>query len=190
VVGEEIKNTKLRLEGDKVYLQQFSMENLYDPRYYKWLRDLDVVATIYRMEYMLPMEFSEVEKYVKTLLKSKDDGFFAIYLKENDEFIGTQRVGHIDWRVGTGDIGIVIGNKDYWGRGLAKDSTRTICRYALKSLSLRRLTGGTPATNVAMHKCFESLGFKLEGQLRKQLLLNGEYVDHNLYGLFPEDFDK
>lgn len=178
----------LELKGNKILLREFTKRNLKDPRYHAWLRDLDVVKTIGRLEYLLPIEFNEIKDYVDNLLHSKNDYFFAIYYKENNEFIGTQRIGHIDWRLRTADIGIMIGNKDYWGKGIAKDAVSIACKYAFKVLGLRKLTGGTAVSNPAMCKCFERLGFKLEGRLRKKLLIEGKYVDHMLYGVFKKEF--
>ena len=178
----------LVIMGKKVYLREFSKDNLTDPKYFSWLRDLDVVTNICRLEYLLPLQFEEVENYVYSLLESNTDCFFAIYYKENDEFIGTLRIGHIVWRTGIGDIGILIGNKDYWGKGLSKDSIRAACTYAFNDLSLRKLTAGTPVINIPMCKCFERIGFKQEGQIREQSLINGKYVDHILFGLFRNEF--
>ncbi len=178
----------LRLCGDSVYLQEFSKENLADPCYHAWLRDLDVVRTIYRLEYLMPIAFSEIEDYVKGLWSSDRDCYFALYVKDGEHFIGTVRVGHIDWRAGIADIGILVGDRSYQGRGLATDAVSTACKYAFEELSLRKMTGGTPAINTAMCRCFERVGFSEEGRLRKQLLISGEFCDHVLYGLFKEEF--
>ena len=178
----------LELQGDKVILREFTKDNLNDPQYFSWLRDPEVVTTLYRVEYLLTLQFSEVENYVNNLLNSKNDCFFAIYYKKNNKFIGTQRIGHIDWRTGRADLGILIGNKKYWRKGIAKDSIRTASVYAFKKLSLRKLTAGTPKNNIAMCKCFEALDFKQEGILREQLLIDGEYVDHVLYGILRREF--
>lgn len=178
----------LEICGEKIILREFSEENLTDPLYYKWLRDLDILCNIYRIEYLLPLKFKTIESYVNNLLCSETDCFFAIYLKEKEEFIGTQRIGHINWRVGLADLGILIGNKNYWGQGLATDVIRTACLYSFEKLSLRKLTAGTSANNTAMIKCFERIGFSVEGVLRKQLLLNGDYYDHYLFGIFKDEF--
>jgi len=52
---------------------------------------------------------------------------------------------------------------------------------------LRKLTGGTPEINTAMCRCFEKVGFMQEGIKRKELLINGKFVDHVLYGLLKEE---
>lgn len=178
----------LELVGVNIILREFSEENLHDEKYFKWLRDLDVVETINRIEYILPIKFSEVEKYVNNLWNSSHDAFFSIYTKDKNEFIGTQRVSEINWRTGTANLGILIGEREYWGKGIAKDSISVICDYCFNKLSLRRLVANTLATNIAMGKCFERLGFKLEGILREDSLIKGKYVDRNLYGLFKNEF--
>ena len=176
----------LEIRGEKVILREFSRDHLDDVRYVDWLRDPEVTKTIYRMEYLLPLEAEKIRDYARTLMESKTDGFFAIHTLE-DEFIGTLRIGHVDWRAGVADIGILIGDKDYWGKGMAKDAVGAACEYAFSFLSLRKLTGGTAADNLAMCRCFERLGFQKEATLRRQLLTGGRYQDHVLYGLFKDE---
>lgn len=178
----------LELSGRKVVLREFGQDHLNDPKYFAWLRDPEVVLPIYRMEYLLPLSLDAVRSYVESLWKSGRDAFFAIHEKESGTFVGTQRVGHIDWRSGVGDIGVLIGDRACWGKGYATDAVRTACGYSFETLSLRRLTGGTPASNEAMCRCFRRLGFREEGRLRKQLLIRGRYDDHVLYGLIKDEF--
>jgi RimJ/RimL family protein N-acetyltransferase len=180
----------LELPGSKVVLREFSREHLEDPRYFSWLRDPEVMLPIYRLEYLMPMSMDAVRAYVESLWSSGRDCFFAIHEKDGGQFIGTQRIGHIDWRTGIGDIGILIGERDCWGRGYATDAVATACAYAFGMLSLRRLTAGTPASNEAMCRCFERLGFTEEGRLRRQLLIRGKYEDHVLFGLLAEEYRK
>lgn len=177
----------LRLDGRLVYLQEFTTRDLKDARYLGWLRDLEVMRTVYRYEYLMPMRRVEIDKYANALMGSREDCFFAIYARSEGDFIGTLRIGHIDWRAGVGDVGILIGDRSYWGKGIATDAVATACAYAFQGLGLRKLTGGTASTNVAMRRCFERLGFKREAVLRKQLRIGGELVDHILYGIFADD---
>lgn len=180
----------LQIYGEKIILKEFTKTNLYDEKYFSWLRDIEVITQIYHLDYLLTLDFSEVEKYVQSLLSSKNDCFFAVYNKENNQFIGTQKIGHINWRAGIADMGIMIGEIEYRSKGLSKDIMITAMKYAFKTLSLRKLTGGTSATNIAMQKCFESLGFTKEGVIRSQLLIDGEYVDHILYGILKNEFNN
>lgn len=180
----------LTLNGKICELREFSEENLSDPRYIEWLRDLDVVTGIYRLEYLKPLSKTEIEAYAREQMKSETKCYFAIYLKEHHTFVGTVRLGHIDWRTGTADVGILIGDKANWGKGIATDAVYTICTYGFKTLSLRKITGGTSENNAAMVQCFHRLGFKQEGALRKKLLIDGSYHDHLLFGLFKDELHE
>ena len=177
----------IEIKGEKIILREFTREHLHHPNYFNWLRDVEVVPSIYRIEYMLNTDFAEVEEYYNNLVKNKQDMLFAIHKLEDDAFVGTQKIGHINWRTGLADMGVMIGDKTCWGKGIAKDAFRTAAKYAFEELSIRKLFGGTLSTNVAMCKCFESIGFKEEGRFRKQLLFKGEYVDHIAYGLFKDE---
>jgi len=178
----------LTLTGNTIHLKEFSKKHLDDERYFLWLRDLEVVLGIYRLEYLLPLEHSKIKEYARGLLSSETDFYFAIHLNSDDRFVGTIKIGHIDWRTGTADLGVLVGDKSYWGKGLATDACSTVCQYAFSTLSLRKITGGTAANNHGMIRCFERLGFQSEAVLRKKLLIDGEFVDHILFGLFKDEF--
>lgn len=179
---------RLELPGSKVLLREFGEEHLQDDAYFSWLRDLKVVETINRVEYVMPIRFEAVEAYVRGLWDSPTDAFFAIVTRDSGSFVGTQRLAHIDWRSGTAELGVMIGDRSVWNRGLAKDAVSVACRYAFDNLGLRRLTAGTPEPNVAMRRCFERLGFREEGRLRRHVLFGGKAVDRVLFGLFPDEF--
>jgi RimJ/RimL family protein N-acetyltransferase len=132
------------------------------------------------------LTFDEVERYIKEILSDKKNCLFAIYTHD-EKFIGTVKIGHIDWRTGTGDMGIMIGNKEFWGKGIAKESLFLASKYAFDVLCLRKLTGGCVSHNIAMLKAFQSLGYLTEGILRKKLLISGEYNDHVLFGIFKHE---
>jgi [ribosomal protein S5]-alanine N-acetyltransferase len=177
----------LELVSDKIILREFSKENLHDNRYFGWLRDLQVVTSLYRLEYLLPINFTLMEQYVEKMMMSECDAFFALYHRDSNMFIGTFRIGHINWRSGVGDVGLMIGDKEFWGQGLGKETLRLGIKYAFKTLSLRKLTGGTPSSNLAMKRCFEQVGFTQEGLKRKELLIHGDYEDHVIFGLLKEE---
>lgn len=176
----------LTIHGEKINLVEFTDEHLANPRYYEWLRDLDVMMNVRKLDYLLPMKKEAVVDYVHDLQASDREAFFAIHTKD-DVFIGTTRIAYIDWRLGTGDVGILIGEKNMWGKGLATDVVKTLAMYAFEVLSLRKLYSAPDAEHVAMCKCFEAVGFQKEGRIRKDILKNGVYHDRHYYGLFRDE---
>jgi len=179
---------RLTLRGDVVLLEEFSEEHLEDDRYLSWLRDVDLLVSIGRPEYLLPGSADQIREQARVMMLNGTDRFFAIRSLDSQEFVGTFKIGHINWRTGVGDVGIIIGEHSARGKGFSTDALRTGCGFALGPLGLRRLTGGTTETNVAMIRCFERVGFKREGVLRKHDVARGVNLDHVLFGLLREEF--
>ena len=176
----------MNLEGKTINLVEFTSLHLGNPNYFNWLRDVSVINTIGRVDYLINLSLNEVQSYINGLLASSDNCVFEIETVDG-RFIGTLKIGHIEWRTGCADIGIMIGDKDYWGKGVAKESISLACKYAFDFLCLRKLSSGCAAQNVAMVKAFESIGFVIEGQIRKKLLMSGKFDDHLLFGLFKDE---
>ena len=170
---------------DGLSIREFTKAELNHPDYYTWLRDCNNIKYIGRYDYYTNTSFSKVESYVLSLLNSDTDCFFAVYF-END-FIGTLKIGHINHINSTGDMGFLIGNTKYKGKGFGTEILRMGCRYSFEILGLRRLEGGCFASNIPANKMFINAGFVLEGVLRKKLKMGNEYDNHNLYGLFQEE---
>ena len=177
----------LRFDAEKTYLVEFWDAHLRDPKYFQWLRDPDVMAPIGRIEYLMPMEFSAVEEYVKGLMASPNDCLFALYAKEGERFVGTVKVGHIDWRSGVCDLGIMIGDREVGGKGLGTDALRRACQYAFDELGMQKIGAGGIASNQGMCRCFERLGFKDEGRRRRHVSMRGQLEDIQLYGLLKSE---
>ena len=171
--------------GNEIVLKEFIQDDKDFPQYLTWLREWDNIKTIGRYEYLLTMDINETKAYVDELNRSKNDSFFKVY--ENDVFIGTFKIGHIDWRLGIADVGIMIGSTEHKGRGLSKQIINVGIEYAFQTLGLRKLRGGCFSSNIVACKMFEGCGFIEEGRLRKELMLDGQYCDHVLYGLLKDD---
>lgn len=156
--------------------------------YITWIRNIENIEMIGRQEYLLSMNIENIRRYIKSLNDSEYDSFFKVYIK--DTFVGTFKIGHIDWRLGSGDAGIMIGNPEFKGKGWSRKILTLGIEYAFDILNLRRLTGGCYSENIAMCKCFENCGFQKEGIAKESLLFKGRYCDHIYYGLLRKYYKK
>jgi [ribosomal protein S5]-alanine N-acetyltransferase len=176
------------LSGEKTRLEPFGQKHLQDPVYLNWLHDRDVIRTLYLRDYLAkPVSFEEVAKYVQRLMVSETDMFLALHDRRDGRFVGTLKAGHIDWDASIVDIGIMIGDKNAWGRGLATDSLLILCRFLFEDMGFRRLTAGAMGINMAMVRVFKNLGFQQEGTFRQQDRVDGEYCDHIYLGCFAAE---
>ena len=180
----------MEIIGNNIYLKKFDSSHLNSDDYIFWLRDYEVMKYIGREEYLTSISFDEVEKYIYSLWEDKYNEFYAVHLKDTNKFIGTTKINFINdsgLKTKTADIGIMIGDRNYWGKGLAKDILFTISSYCFSNLGLRKLTSGAFKDNVAVVKAFEKIGYKKEACLREKVLIQDQYYDQILLGCFRNE---
>jgi RimJ/RimL family protein N-acetyltransferase len=86
------------------------------------------------------------------------------------------------------ELGITIGDKEYWGKGCGKDAVRLLLDYGFRLRNVRRIWLSTSANNARAIRCYEACGFILEGTLRQHAYSNGEYVDTVHMGILREEW--
>ena len=185
----KVKNID-KLDGEISYLIVFNEEHINDQKYLSWLRDYEVMKTINRIEYIeKPIPFEEVQEYCHAVINSAEDIFLALYDKKEDLFIGTVRISKINRHANTADVGILIGDRTKWGKGIATDAIHTACSYLFNTLGVRKITAGCMQENIGMIKVFEKLGFEKEGVFRKQEKIEDRFCDHIYFGCFKSEFN-
>jgi RimJ/RimL family protein N-acetyltransferase len=80
----------------------------------------------------------------------------------------------------------MIGERDLRGRGLGREAALLWLGYGLGGLGLKKVYLTTLATNIGNIKINEALGFRVEGILRREVLIDGEYHDVLRMGLWLE----
>jgi RimJ/RimL family protein N-acetyltransferase len=78
------------------------------------------------------------------------------------------------------EIGYWLGVK-YWGRGIVPGAVKTLTRYALTELKLRRVYGKVFVVNKASARVLQKAGYKYEGRLVNDAMKHGRPVDGLLF---------
>jgi RimJ/RimL family protein N-acetyltransferase len=81
--------------------------------------------------------------------------------------IGNVMYYNIDTIRREAEIGITIGDRSCWGKGLGADAVRTLVRHIFRSTGFRRIYLKTLDWNVRAQRCFESAGFRHCGRSRR-----------------------
>lgn len=186
-VSKKISSSKAFLVGKRLYLRPLLKSDITE-RYLSWLNDAEV--TRYIETGLFPVTKKDLEEFYKKIKVSKTDIMFAIIDKKHDLHIGNIKLGGINWVHRFADLGIMIGDKAYWGRGYGEEACRLLLGYAFNRLNLNKVTLGTYATNLAALKTFKKVGFKIEGRIKKLLSIDGKYVDHVLMGILHSEYNK
>lgn len=115
---------------------------------------------------------------------------FAICDKSTNRHIGNIKLDNFDWISHTCELGVLIGEKDFWGKGIGTEACTLAIQYAFNILNIRKVLLAVYATNIGAIKVYEKLGFVNEGTLRKHIWSNGNYIDKHFMGLFKEELKQ
>lgn len=124
-------------------------------------------------------------KWIVDQAKTKENLIFAILIKETGKPIGTIRISRINRMYGTCDLGLMIGNTEYWGKGYGLETIEVACDL-MKEIGIRKVHAGAYHSNTASIKAFTKNGFSAEGRLIKQVRneLTDEFEDIVLMSKF------
>ncbi|MDF2673841.1 MAG: N-acetyltransferase [Clostridiales bacterium] len=89
--------------------------------------------------------------------------YFIITDKENQP-IGFVNFFSVDRIKKQGEMGVVIGDKRYWRKGIAYRGVDTAIDYIFNNLDIDRIYIETGETNISALKLFEKLGFNKCGE--------------------------
>lgn len=104
--------------------------------------------------------------------------------------IGFISVTDIDKENQKADIGMLIGDKNYWDQGYGYDSLITLLKHLFFDLGFNRIGLEVFAHNSRAQKVYEKIGFQVEGIERQGLLRKEGYCDIYLMGILREDFEN
>ena len=79
--------------------------------------------------------------------------------------IGNCTYYSIDETKGEVELGIMIGNRDYWDKGYGADTVTTLVNYIFRQTNLKRVYLKTLESNSRAQKCFKKCGFSPYGHL-------------------------
>ena len=68
---------------------------------------------------------------------------------------------------GEAELGIMIGNRDYWDKGCGTDVVTTLVKYIFSQTNLNRIYLKTLDSNHRAQKCFEKCGFTRYGRVAR-----------------------
>jgi len=165
--------------GKKINLRAFKKTDI--PIWFKWFNDPEV--TEHMNKGLFPNTEMLQEEFFQHISKSRNDIQLAIVLKESEKLVGTVGIHKIDWINRHGEVSILIGEKEEWGKNIATEAISLIVEHAFNKLNLHKLTAGVWSTNVASKRCFEKNGFVVEGVLKEQFFYKGRYVDEIRLGI-------
>lgn len=162
------------LEGKRIYLREVRKSDV-NQNYYNWMNDPEIIQ--YLESRFFPNSLDSINEYVAGKAGDRGNVFFAIVLRGCNKHIGNIKLGSINWIHRYGEIGIIVGEKKYWGKGYGTEAISLMIKYAFNVLNLHKVFAGIYSPNKASIRAFENAGFVVEGVKKEQCFFNGVYVD-------------
>lgn len=143
----------MELKGERLSLRPFRPEDLARTR--AWVADPEIARWILPAWPLLPSSWDE---WLRRVYTSWDSVHFAIVLSEG-RHIGNCSLHTIRWEEGVAEVGIVLGEKDCWGRGYGPEALRLLLGYAFGQLGLRKVVLHVHRENRRAIRAYKKVGF-------------------------------
>lgn len=115
--------------------------------------------------------------------ESDEDGYYWSIETKDGVTIGTVSLFEINPHHKIADLGIVIGDKKYWGKGVATEVVNTIKEYAFTILGIERINAEIEEENLPMKKVFEKIGFEQDGVFKNARVKDGRRINVLHFGI-------
>src|SRR5688500_11100132 len=127
------------VEGASIYLRDVRESDV-NETYRSWMNDPEVCQCLESR--VGPATLESIGDFVRMHPADRNNLFLAIAFRDGDRHVGNIKLGPINWIHRFGDIGLVIGAKDCWGKGIASEAISLLVGYAFSTLNLHKVTAG------------------------------------------------
>ena len=146
----------INIEGERIYLRPLKEEDASED-YCSWINNMEVNKYLDSKETTI----EELKKYINKRWYDPNCLFLGIFLKNKDIHIGNIKLEPIDYEKRKATLGILIGEKEYWNKGYATETLKTLTSYAFNNLRLNEINLGVYKENIGAIKAYEKTGFKI-----------------------------
>ncbi len=174
------------LKGKRVALGPLMKDDL--DRCWRWINDKQV--TQYLVGFFRVYTREMEEDWIDRALRAKEDLLFAILLLPDLQHIGNVGLHKINWVNRNAELGIIIGEKEYWNQGLGTEATILALDYAFNIMGLKSVYLRVMEYNKRAIRCYEKVGFKHVGRLRSHIFRGGRWWDVLIMDILNEEFNE
>ena len=151
----------MKLDFKDIYIRPLEIADIND-RYINWFSDSNVI------------EFLEVSHITKEdsklyLINGYKTGTYYIYaicLNKNNLHIGNVKIGPIKRKEGVSDLVTVVGDKKYWGKGVARIAIFKAIELGFEEGNIRKFVASINSLNLGSIKAYLKAGFKKEAIIK------------------------
>lgn len=175
------------LTGSNVILKSLSEEDVRSSGWYGWFNDPE--TTRYMQQGYFPNNIAkQLDYYRDHLLHAPNKIQLGILPTGAKQIVGVISLSNIDFINRMAEFGIVIGEKEYRAKGFGSEAARLMLAHGFGKLSLNKIWLGVHAGHKQAIRSYEKTGFKVEGILREEILLDGVFHDRVMMSILAREF--
>jgi RimJ/RimL family protein N-acetyltransferase/methionyl-tRNA formyltransferase len=171
------------LETEHLLLRSLSLDDVGD-RYVGWLNDREVTRFLEVRH--LAHTIDSTRRIVSELNESSHSLLLGVFVKATGRHIGNIKLGPIDPTHLHAYVGIMLGDKTEWGKGLGPEAIVSLANHSFGELGLVKLQAGCYGSHVGSQRAFLKAGFAIEGRLAGYWREGPEREDQIVLGLTSE----
>lgn len=171
-----------KIKGEKVFLSPIDINDA--DMYTEWVNDPQITRYL-QMEHMIINR--EREQEILKILGS-DDNHFAIISRSENKLIGNcgfLNVDHINHR---SEIGIFIGDKNYWNKGYGTEAVKLLLDFGFNVKNFNSIMLIVKEFNERAIKSYKKIGFKMIGKRREANIYGRDKYDDIYMDILASEF--
>jgi len=200
-------------ENDKIKIMPFSSiieeSLLIDNK--NWFDSFSI--TNFTSHSVFPKSIKEMEQYKEIAINNKSNIVWRIFAKEKSNickfdphnhssnietsgeingliYIGNCSLQQIDLVNRSAEVALIIGEKEYHGKGIATQCFKWMIEHGFNRLGLHRIYAGTAEYNKGMLNVCVKSGMILERIAREALFINGQFQNCIYYSILRGDWNE
>lgn len=144
----------------------------------KWLTFVDATCKL-----------EDTEEFISLInaTSHKSNGEIVVAILYRNSLVGLVGLKKVDWPNRIGELGYWL-DEQYQGLGIITRSCRKLISHAYENIGFNRLEVKCGVGNIKSGRIPQRLGFAFEGIEREGELVNGTFIDIEVYSLLKKDW--
>ena len=143
--------------------------------FYQYKNDPSVISSLGGFHHGLTL--SNINHWIDKQSSHDSQIIWSIVFSSSNHCIGHVGFYNIDYRIRCAEFGILIGDKEFQGKGIGFQVTHYLLNYGFYNLNLNRISLTVLSTNSAAIQLYKKCGFIQEGVLRQAQFKDNNYID-------------
>jgi len=173
----------------KLFTQRLILRSIQDSDLQNIYRGLSNPKVIkhYGVSFSSLEETKEQMDWYRQLQENETGMWFAMGLKDSNEFIGAVGLNDMSKEHKRGELGFWL-LPEFWGSGYISEVVPKVLEYGFQTLDLHRIEAWVETDNENSRKVLSRLGFRHEGTLRDHEIKNGKFISVDVFASIVDNF--